>query len=133
MTAPDPSPTVLILAHTALALIAVPLGVWMLARPKPTSSVGGAAHRALGRVWAGLMALVALTSFGIQSINSGSYSWIHLLSVWTLISLAVAIFAIRRGDRRRHQYFMIGLFAGLIGAGLFTLLPGRLLHIWIFG
>ena len=37
-------------------------------------------------------------------------------------------------DVRRHQRAMIGLFAGaLVIAGVFTFLPGRIMHAVLFG
>jgi hypothetical protein len=53
---------------------------------------------------------------------------IHLLSVWTLISLALAVWFIRRGNVRAHRGFMIGTFIGLAAAGLGALAPGRELY-----
>jgi uncharacterized membrane protein len=86
-------------------------------------------HKALGRAWVGLMLLVALSSFWIFEIRDGAGpSFIHLLSVWTVISLACAIVFIRRGNVRMHKYFMVGTFLGLLGAGIGALMPGRLLY-----
>ncbi|HEX5613162.1 MAG TPA: hypothetical protein VFX67_10940, partial [Burkholderiales bacterium] len=58
-------------------------------------------------------------------------SWIHALSAWTLISLACAVYFIRRGNVRAHKGFMVGTFLGLLGAGVAALAPGRLLLQWI--
>lgn len=95
----------------------------MLWRPK-----GTAAHKVLGRVWVFAMAAVAISSFWIFEIRAGAGpSFIHLLSVWTLISLALAVWFIRRGNVRAHKGFMVGTFLGLAGAGLGALAPGRAL------
>jgi len=59
-------------------------------------------------------------------------SWIHLLSVWTLISPALAVWFIRRGNVRTHKGFMVGTFLGLAGAGLGALVPGRALSRLFF-
>ena len=61
------------------------------------------------------------------------WSPIHLLSIFVLIVLPLAILHARRKDVRRHQRTMIGLFAGaLVIAGIFTFLPGRIMHAVMF-
>lgn len=118
----------MIAVHIALALLSVLLGVVVLSRKKGTAS-----HRRLGRIWATSMVLVALSSFWIFEIRRGAGpSWIHLLSIWTLISLACAIYLIRRGNVRAHRGFMIGTFLGLLGAGVAALAPGRTLYRFFF-
>ena len=116
--------TPLLITHAALAGAAVLLGAVMLARRKGT--VG---HKWLGRAWVALMAAVALSSFWIFEIRRGAGpSLIHLLSVWTLVSLALAVYFIRRGNVRAHRGFMIGTLVGLVVAGAFALAPGRALY-----
>ena len=106
------------------------LGVVQLAAPKGTIP-----HRLFGWLWAALMLTVAISSFFIHELRLwGMWSPIHLLSVFTLIMLPLAIFHARRQDVRRHQRAMIGLFAGaLVIAGIFTFLPGRIMHAVLFG
>ena len=120
--------TPIVLMHLAAALLALGVGALNLARPKGTRS-----HRALGWLWVVLMASTALSSFWIFGLRQGAGpSLVHLLSAWTLVSLAVAIVAIRRGKVRTHKAFMIGCFLGLLGAGLGALAPGRLLAQLLF-
>ena len=114
--------------HLAAALGALALGTAVLAGRKGTPL-----HKALGRSWVALMTAVALSSFWIFELRGGAGpSWIHLLSAWTLISLACAIYFIRRGNVRAHRNFMVGTFAGLVAAGLFALAPGRTLYRLFF-
>jgi uncharacterized membrane protein len=48
--------------------------------------------------------------------------------------LAAAIYFIRRGNVRAHRGFMVGTFAGLVGAGAFAMLTtGRGLNAMLFG
>ncbi len=116
--------TPLIITHAALAGVAVLLGAVMLARRKGTAS-----HKRLGRAWVALMVAVALSSFWIFEIRRGAGpSLIHLLSAWTLVSLALAVYFIRRGNVRAHRGFMIGTLVGLVVAGTFALAPGRALY-----
>jgi len=79
------------------------------------------------------MAAVALSSFWIFEIRQGvAPSFVHLLCVWTLISLACAIYFIRRGNVRAHKGSMIGTFLGLAGAGAGALMPGLALYAFFF-
>jgi uncharacterized membrane protein len=89
-------------------------------------------HRLLGRTWVGLMTLAALSSFWLTGLRDG-WSVIHLLSVWTLIAMALSVYFIRKDDVRRHKAFMIGTYLGLVGAALGALAPGRLLYRFFFG
>ncbi|MFK7878498.1 MAG: DUF2306 domain-containing protein [Roseobacter sp.] len=92
-------------------------------------------HRWIGYLWVTLMGLVALSSFWIQDIRQlGPFSFIHILSVVVLVNLYFAIRAARRGDVASHRSSMRWLFfAALVGAGVFTLLPGRAMHLVLFG
>lgn len=110
--------TPIILAHIAAALAAVLTGALMFAARKGTRL-----HRLSGRLWVVLMVIAALLSFGIRS--SGHFSWIHLLSVVTLLVIGRALVAIYQRNIRTHQYAMTGAYAGLVIAGVFTLLPDR--------
>lgn len=103
--------TLLIAAHAAGASLALVLGGVMLRRRK-----GDQAHRTLGRVWMGLMYWVVLSSFGITRLNPGHLSWIHGLSAWTFVSLTMAWRYARRGQVRQHRGWVVGSYAGLVGA-----------------
>ena len=69
-----------------------------------------------------------IRSLFITGINGSFYSFVHLLSGWTIIALPMAIYAIRNRNVERHRRGMTGMFVGgLIIAGLLTFLPGRLM------
>lgn len=113
--------TPLILTHTLAALAALTLGALVFLRRKGTS-----VHRLLGRSWAVLMLVVIMTSFFIKT--NGGYSWIHLLSIGSLAALVLAIQHARRHRLEAHRFTMLGLYiGGLVIAGIFTLLPSRIL------
>ena len=114
-------------AFAALALIPLTITIFSLKR-------GNRLHRILGWTWVLLITCVALTSFWIQEIRLiGGFSPIHLLSIGTLIALLAAVLAARHQRIRQHRQVMIWItFAALIGAGAFTLLPGRLMHAVLF-
>ncbi len=107
--------------------IAVPLGAWVLWRPKGTRP-----HRLLGRLWAAAMLAVAISSYWLRSFGGG-FSFIHLFSVLVLVSVPLAIFYARRGNIQAHLSTMRGLYVGLLVAGGFALLPGRLVGTLLFG
>lgn len=113
--------TPVIVAHTAAAFAALALGAAVFLRRKGTTT-----HRLLGRAWVLLLLVTAISSFWIRS--SGGFSWIHGLSVFTLLALAGAVYSAVRGNIARHQFAMKSLYGGaLVIAGLFTLMPQRLL------
>ena len=116
--------------HAFAAFSAFALGAAQLAAPKGTIP-----HRTLGWIWAGLMLAVVLSSFFIHTIRLwGPFSPIHLLSILTLALLPLAVWRARQHDVRKHQWTMLGLFVGaLVVAGVFTFLPGRIMHEVVFG
>jgi uncharacterized membrane protein len=116
--------------HAFAAMAAFVLGVVQLAAPKGTLP-----HRTLGWIWVGLMAAVAISSFWIhQSRLWGPWSPIHLLSIFTLAMLPLGVWKAHRHEVRDHRRIMIFIFSGaLVIAGLFTLVPGRIMHAVLFG
>ncbi|HTR85499.1 MAG TPA: DUF2306 domain-containing protein [Reyranella sp.] len=115
--------------HIASIAGAFTIGTWMMLRPKGTPP-----HRALGRIYLLLMIVAALSSFGIQSLNKGQFSFLHLLSIFVLLSVPYGWWNARRGNVIAHRSTMIGLYVGgLWVPGILTLLPGRLLHTAVFG
>jgi uncharacterized membrane protein len=116
--------------HAFAAMAAFALGVVQLAAPKGTLP-----HRTLGWIWVGLMAVVAASSFWIHQIRLvGPWSPIHLLSIFTLVMLPLGVWRAHRHRVNAHRWTMISIFTGaLVIAGLFTLLPGRIMHAALFG
>ena len=116
--------------HAFAALAAFALGVVQLSAPKGTIP-----HRVFGWIWATLMLTVVLSSFFIHTIRLwGPWSPIHLISIFTLIMLPLAVLRARRHQVEHHRRAMTGLFAGaLVIAGIFTFLPGRIMHEVLFG
>ena len=117
-------------AHALAAMAAFVLGVIQLAGPKGTLP-----HRTIGWVWVLLMLAVALSSFWIHTIRLwGPWSPIHLLSIFTLTMLPLGVWYAHRHRVVDHRRVMIGVFSGaLVVAGLLTLLPGRIMHMVVFG
>lgn len=122
------SPAIQIHAFTAMAALAI--GAVQLAAAK-----GTLLHRAVGWLWVTLMFVVAASSLFIHELRVwGQWSPIHLLSIYVLITLPLAVFAAHRHATERHRRAMVGLFVGgLVIAGLFTFYPGRIMHTVLFG
>ena len=116
--------------HAFAAMAAFVLGAVQLAAPKGTLP-----HRTLGWVWVVLLLVISVSSFWIQGIRLwGPWSPIHLLSVFAPITLVVAVVAARGHRVRTHKITMLSIYAGaLLLAGLFTLVPGRIMHAVLFG
>lgn len=80
------------------------------------------------------MAVTAVSSFWIHGLRVfGPFSPIHALSLFTLANLYLGIRARRHGRIAAHRGHMVGVAVGWAGAGLFTLLPGRLMSQALFG
>ena len=116
--------------HVAAAASALVLGTVQLVAPKGTLP-----HRSIGFVWIALMATVAISSFWIHAIRLwGPFSPIHLISIFVLVMLPIALYDAHTHRVRSHRRAMIGIFVGgLVVAGLFTLAPGRIMHAVVFG
>ena len=114
------------IATIATALVLTPL---MLLRKR-----GDKWHRQLGYVWVSALLLTAIVSFDIRLANRGSFSIIHLLSVWTLIQCAIIFWSARTHDVAHHRGAVRGMVLGaLLIAGFFTFPFNRLLGQWLFG
>jgi uncharacterized membrane protein len=124
----DAAPAIPLHAFAAMAAFAP--GLVQFAAPKGTLP-----HRTVGWIWVALMALVAISSFWIHEIRLvGSFSPIHLLSVFVLVMLPLAVWRAHTHQVTAHRRAMTGMFLGaLVIAGLFTLLPGRIMHHVVFG
>jgi uncharacterized membrane protein len=116
--------------HAFAAMTALALGVAQLAAPKGTLP-----HRTIGWIWVVLLLAISASSFFIHGIRMwGEWSPIHILSVFTPLMLLLGVLAARRHDIRTHQITMVSIFAGaLVLAGIFTLVPGRIMYAVVFG
>jgi len=116
--------TPLLVSHVFAALTSVVLGGYQLwRRPR-----GDARHRLLGRTWAVLLLWTAVTSFWIRDINDGAFSWLHVLSVVTLVTVTLGVVNARRGNVQAHRGNMVGSWLGAVGAMLAAIaIPGRMI------
>ena len=93
---------------------------------------GTRTHKMLGYIWVSAMVVICVTSFSIKEVMPtgmfGGYSPIHLLSIFVLVQLARGIYFAKIKDIKRHRQCMLYTYiGGLVIAGIFTFMPGRLL------
>jgi uncharacterized membrane protein len=109
--------------HLAGVLTAFVIGSVLMLGTKGTRL-----HKTLGWVWVAAMLAGAVSSLFIRELNGGSLSFLHAFSGWTLVAAPMGVAAVRRGKVRLHARTMTGLFlGGLVIAGIFAFLPGRLM------
>ena len=115
--------TQLLVSHVAAALVSVALGVVQMVRRK-----GDQRHRHLGRVWVVLMLWTAVSSFWIRHLRDGAFSWLHILSLVTLVTVSLGVWRIRRGDVQGHRGNMTGSWIGsAIAMGFAVAVPNRMI------
>ncbi len=122
----------LVYAHLVTVIPAAIMGGTLLCLKKGTDH-----HRWVGKVYAALMVITASITLvmpahvGPQFLNH--FGFLHILSLITIISIASALIAIKRGDVTTHQKHMIRLFiGGIVITSVFVLTPGRLIHGLVF-
>jgi uncharacterized membrane protein len=118
--------------HLATVLMASILGALLIFKKKGTAS-----HRRVGKYYMMLMLTTAVVALFMPAQVGpaflGHFGFIHLFCVLVLYSVPAAYFAARNGNVAKHKYNMIGVYVGgILIAGAFTLMPGRLLHKWLF-
>ncbi len=119
-------------AHLATVVPAFAIGTWLMVSRK-----GSGLHRAFGKLYMGLMFATGIISLFMPAFVGptlfGHFGFIHLFSLLTLWSVPAAWFAARRHDVLAHRGYMIGLYVGgILIAGAFAFMPGRLLNQWLF-
>jgi len=116
--------------HAFAAMAAFGLGLVQFAAPKGTLP-----HRTIGWIWVALMIVVSVSAFFIHQIRLwGPWSPIHLLALFTLIVLPIAVWHAHRHAVDKHRNRMVALFIGALAiAAAFTFLPGRIMHAVALG
>ena len=116
--------------HLVTVVPAFFLGTWLIF----FSRKGARYHRVLGFFYLALMTVTAFAAIFIQSLHPGHFTWIHIFVPITLWGVVAALWRIRKGDVQGHKAAMLGTyFGGLIIAGGFTFIPGRLMYEIFFG
>ena len=119
-------------AHLATIIPAFFIGTYMMVARK-----GDRLHRFLGKGYMVLMMVTAIITLFMPAVVGprlfNHFGFIHLFSVLAIVSVPSAYFAAKRHDVKSHRSSMIGLYiGGLLIAGGFAFMPGRLLHTWLF-
>ncbi len=119
-------------AHAFSAMAAFVLGVIQFIAPKGTLP-----HRAIGVVWVLLMTTIAATSVFIRrDWSPGDPFWVgfSFIHIFTLITaygvISGTLLLLRGGPALRHHAkpFAGVFFGGIIIAGAFAFLPGRIMY-----
>ncbi len=108
--------------HLITVFMALALGPVQFALPKGTRF-----HRAAGWFWAGAMFSTAIATFFIRDMRDGQFSPIHIFSLMTFVGVPAALW-LARVKVMSHARAMIGLYIGLVIAGVTAIAPGRI--IW---
>lgn len=124
------SATPAIQVHVATALVAVVLLPLTLFRRRRDRL-----HKISGYIWVTAMLVTSVLSFWINGIRLiGPFSPIHVLSGLVIFNVIWAMVEVRRRNIARHEVILKGTAFWSLGvAGLFTLLPGRMMGQIIFG
>jgi uncharacterized membrane protein len=118
--------------HLTTVASAFLIGTTLLLMKKGTSL-----HKLLGRIYMPLMLVTAVvTLFMPAKVGpslAGHFGFIHIFSAMVLYSVPTAYIHARRGNIAKHRSAMIGLYVGgMLIAGSFAFMPGRLLNEWLF-
>ncbi|MCF6443769.1 DUF2306 domain-containing protein [Nereida sp. MMG025] len=117
--------------HMIAAVPAVIVGPFVLFRRRVDMW-----HKRLGYVWLTAMVVLAIAGLFIPSEFAmvGMFGPLHAFSVITLYSVAAGLRYAIIGNIAAHGATLRGLWIGGIGAaGLMQFLPGRTIHMMVFG
>ena len=124
-------------AHAFSAMAAFALGLIQFAASKGTLP-----HKTIGALWIVLMTIIVVSSIFIRpALYPGLplaqwFSGIHVFTVVTVFGIFGGVYYLLAGGSKlkRHKGPFAGIFiGGLVIAGAFTFLPGRIMHQVVFG
>lgn len=120
--------------HVFTVIPAFMLGTWLIF----FSRKGARRHRAIGYVYLGLMTVTAIAALFIHQIPSidivYGFGPIHIFSLVTLSGVVGALRGARMHNVAMHKRSMLGVYiGGILIAGTFAFLPGRIMHTMVFG
>ena len=119
----------LVWAHLLTIMVALALTPVILLRGR-----GDRRHRTLGTIWVVAMIATAAISLFVHVSGPGHFSFIHILSVWTLIQVPIIWWSARTHNVARHRTSVRGMVIGaLLTAGYFTFPFNRMLGHWLLG
>ena len=120
--------------HVFTVVPAFFLGTWLIF----FSAKGARNHRAVGYVYLTLMTVTAIAALFIHQIPAidivYGFGPIHIFSVVTLWGVAGALRGAWSHNIKMHRSSMLGVYiGGILIAGTFAFLPGRIMHAMVFG
>ena len=120
--------------HVFTVVPAFFLGTWLIF----FSRKGAKHHRAVGYVYLTLMTVTAIAALFIHQIPAidivYGFGPIHIFSVVTLSGVVGALRGAWTHNIKMHRSSMLGVYiGGLLIAGTFAFLPGRIMHAMVFG
>jgi uncharacterized membrane protein len=120
--------------HVATVVPAFFLGTWLIF----FSRKGARRHRAVGYIYLTLMTVTAITALWIHQIPAidivYGFGPIHIFSIVTLSGVVGALRGAWTHNIKMHRSSMLGVYiGGLLIAGTFAFLPGRIMHALVFG
>jgi len=120
--------------HVFTVVPAFFLGTWLIF----FSRKGARRHRAVGYVYLSLMTITAITALWIHEIPAidivYGFGPIHIFSIVTLSGVVGALRGAWTHNIKMHRRSMLGVYiGGLLIAGTFAFLPGRIMHALVFG
>lgn len=120
--------------HVFTVVPAFFLGTWLIF----FSRKGAKRHRAIGYVYLGLMTITAIAALFIHQIPAidivYGFGPIHLFSFVTLFGVMGALRGAWSHNIKMHRGSMLGVYiGGILIAGTFAFLPGRIMHALVFG
>lgn len=123
--------------HAFAAMAAFLIGLVQIVAPKGTLP-----HRTLGVIWVLLMIGIAVSSIFIRPALipglplSQWFGPIHFFTLLTFWTVGSGLYHLAQGGKKlkRHGGQFIGIYiGGLVIAGAFAFLPGRVMHKVVFG
>ena len=120
--------------HVFTVVPAFFLGTWLIF----FSRKGARRHRAVGYVYLSLMTVTAIAALWIHQIPTidivYGFGPIHIFSIITLSGVVGALRGAWTHNIKMHRRSMLGVYiGGLLIAGTFAFLPGRIMHAMVFG
>jgi uncharacterized membrane protein len=120
--------------HVATVLPAFLIGTWLIF----FSHKGARNHRAAGYIYLTLMTVTAIAALFIHQIPAidlfYGFGPIHIFSFVTLFGVIGALRGAWSHNIPLHRSAMLGVYiGGILIAGTFAFLPGRIMHATVFG